>query len=115
MRTHHSGHFVRPRLCPRLALPAALENTLEKWLPESIFLPVERSRYVIFGTFGIPSQELDCFAKSCTLPKGAASHWRTTTFDSPENVQLLETRGISVNTVALDFFRSTEGTATQSQ
>ena len=115
MRTHHSGHFVRPRMCPRLALPAALENTLEKWLPESIFLPVERSRYVIFGTFGIPSQELDCFAKSRTLPKGAASHWRTTTFDSPENVQLLETRGISVNTVALDFFRSKEGMATQSQ
>ena len=106
MRTHHSGHCLRLKWITQLAFPAVLENFLERWLPARVFLPVERDRYVVFGTFGRSCKEVEWFAKNRTLSKNAAKFWSKTVFDAPENVAALEERGVKVDTVGLEYFRS---------
>ena len=106
MRTHHSGHCLRLRWAARLALPAAVENFLERWLPSWFFLPIERDRYVVFGSFGPSCKEVEWFAKNRTHKSNAARFWSNTVFDAPENVAALAHRGVRVDTVGLEYFRT---------
>ncbi len=76
MRVLHSGEVVRFKPAPSVALPLNLQGRL----PQSLRLPAERRRVVMFPTFGLPGPDLDSWLESRRQTKYMPDIWRASQF-----------------------------------
>ena len=91
MRIHHTGYARRLRRFPRLALHPHVENLLS----DSVFMPEERGRCVVFMAFGAPSEYLERYIENRVNRQDMGEHWRNTHF-TDEAVDLARRKGVTL-------------------
>jgi hypothetical protein len=76
MRIVHAGEVVRFRPAPALGLPLSLQGRL----PSSLRLDEQRSRVVMFPTFGLPGPDLDSYLEYQRTRDYVQELWRASRF-----------------------------------
>jgi hypothetical protein len=91
LRTVHSGEVVRARGLPGLALNPRLQTRL----PESMRVPDDRERIVMFMTFGLPGPHLDHYLAYLKTRDYMRESWISSRF-GPDVWEQAERAGLDV-------------------
>lgn len=76
MRILHAGEAVRLKWAPKLALPLSWQAHL----PQSLRVPSDRKRVVMFPTFGLPGPDLDRYLERDRSLDWMVEIWKASSF-----------------------------------
>lgn len=99
LRTHHSGHAVRLKALPNVALPPRVENLL----PDALQAPLERERCAVFMSMGAPSDELNRYILERATTVYNRDFWPRCGFGTLEVREFCEKKGVELRLDGLRF------------
>jgi hypothetical protein len=100
LRLHHCGNSKRNRFFPDICLHPFLDRNL----PKSMFLPLEKRRLVFFSMFGVPSKELNNYLANRLDGNRNFSFWKNLGITYTEAASLFKERGVQL--IDIDNFKS---------
>lgn len=92
LRLHHCGNSKRNKFFPNICLHPFLDRNL----PKSLFLPLEKRRLVFFSMFGVQSKELKNYLANRLDGTRNFSFWKHCGLSFSEAASLFEKRGVKL-------------------